>query len=178
MGDINTLLNDPDIAGVWILDRDRSTVGFSIKNLWGLVNVKGRFTDVNADGHITGRRAIFGRLDIQVASLRTGIGKRDQHLRSADFFDADRYPQISVEITGIEPGPGDAANLRATFSIKGVTAPVPLPVQVSGLDGGGVRVTAKTEIDRDQFDIAWNRLGMVGKTATVSADVYFVRTPQ
>jgi polyisoprenoid-binding protein YceI len=92
MSDVHVLLNDPDTAGVWNLDSGRSTVGFSIKNFWGLIKVKGRFTDVSADGQITGRGAIFGRLDIQVASLSTGIGKRDEHLRSADFFDAEHYP--------------------------------------------------------------------------------------
>jgi polyisoprenoid-binding protein YceI len=178
MANVDTLLNDPGTAGVWSLDPDRSTVGFSIKNFWGLIPVKGHFTDANADGQITGKGAIFGRLDIQVASLHTGIGKRDEHLRSADFFDADRYPQISVEVTGIEPGAGDAADLHATFSIKGVTAPVPLPVHVSTLGDGAVHVTANAEIDRDQFDIGWNRLGMVAKTATIVADAYFVRTPQ
>src|ERR1700678_4315361 len=141
MANVDTLLNDPNTAGVWNLDRDRSTIGFSIKNFWGLVNVKGRFPDVHGDGQITGQGAIFGRIDIHVASLRTGIGKRDEHLRSADFFDADRYPQISVEVTGIEPGAGDAADLHATFSIKGVTAPVPLPVHVSTLGDGAVHVT-------------------------------------
>ncbi len=178
MTNVDTLLNDPDAAGVWNLDHDRSTVDFSIKNFWGLANVKGRFADVNGDGHITGRGAIFGRIDIQVASLRTGIGKRDEHLRSADFFDADRYPEIIVEVTAIDPTGGDAADLQTTFTIKGVTAPVPLPVQVSTLDDGSVRVKASAVVDRDQFDIGWNRLGMVGKTATVSADAYFVRTPQ
>jgi polyisoprenoid-binding protein YceI len=178
MSNVDTLLRDPDTTGVWSLDRTRSTVGFSIKNFWGLLNVKGRFTDVNADGQITGKGAIFGRLDIQVASLRTGIGKRDEHLRSADFFDADRYPEISVEVTGIEPGAGDAANLQTTFTIKDITAPVSLPVQVSAVGGGAVRVKAKTQIDRDHFDVAWNQLGMVAKTATVTAEAYFVRTPQ
>jgi polyisoprenoid-binding protein YceI len=178
VSNVDALLNDPDTAGVWRLDPDRSTVGFRIKNFWGLANVKGRFTDVSADGHVTGKGAIFGRLDVQVASLRTGISKRDEHLQSADFFDADRYPEISVEVTAVGPSAGDAADLRATFSIKGVTAPVPLPVQVRTLDDGAVQVTAETTIDRDQFDIGWNRLGMVAKTATVAADTYFVRTPQ
>jgi polyisoprenoid-binding protein YceI len=178
VNNVDTLLNDPDTAGVWGLDPGRSTVGFSIKNFWGLINVKGRFTDVSADGQITGRGAIFGRLDIKVASLRTGIGKRDEHLRSADFFDADRYPEIGVEVTAIQPSNGDAAVLQATFTIKGVTAPVALPVHVSTLGDGAVRVTANTKIDRDQFDVGWNRLGMVAKTATVVADAYFVRTPR
>ncbi len=178
MSDVHGLLNDPDTAGVWNLVADRSTVGFSIKNFWGLIRVKGRFTDVSADGHITGKGAIFGRLDIQVASLRTGIGKRDEHLRSADFFDAERYPVISVEVTGIEPGAGDAADLQATVSIKGVTAPVPLPVAVSTLDDGAVRVRANAEIDRAHFGVDANPLGMIANTATIVADAYFVRTPQ
>ena len=178
MSDVHGLLNDPDTAGVWSLNPDRTTVGFSIRNFWGLIPVKGRFTDVNADGHITGKGAIFGRLDIQVASLRTGIGKRDEHLRSADFFDAERYPLITVEVTGIEPSAGDAADLHATVSIKGVTAPVPLPVQVSTLDDGAVRVKANAQIDRAQFGVDANPLGMIAKTATILADAYFVRTPQ
>jgi polyisoprenoid-binding protein YceI len=146
--------------------------------MWGLISVKGRFTDFSGDGQITGKGAIFGRLDIRAASLNTGIGKRDEHLRSADFFDVERFPEISVVVTAVEPSTGNTADLRATFSIKGVTSPLPLPVQVTVLDDGAVRVSAKTEVDRAQFDLGWNRLGMVGKTATASADAYFVRAPQ
>jgi len=178
MTTVETLLNDPDTAGVWNLVPDRSTVSFKIRNMWGLISVKGRFTDFSGDGQITGKGAIFGRLDIRAASLNTGIGKRDKHLRSADFFDVERFPEISVVVTAVEPSTGNTADLRATFSIKGVTSPMPLPVQVTVLDDGAVRVSAKTEVDRAQFDLGWNRLGMVGKTATASADAYFVRAPQ
>jgi polyisoprenoid-binding protein YceI len=178
MTTVETLLNDPDTAGVWNLVPDRSTVSFKIRNMWGLISVKGRFTDFSGDGQITGKGAIFGRLDIRAASLNTGIGKRDKHLRSADFFDVERFREISVVVTAVEPSTGNTADLRATFSIKGVTSPLPLPVQVTVLDDGAVRVSAKTEVDRAQFDLGWNRLGMVGKTATASADAYFVRAPQ
>src|ERR1700728_1970155 len=116
MTNVDTLLNDPDTAGVWSLDPDRSTVNFKIKNFWGLINVKGHFAGVSGDGQVTGKGAIFGRLDIQVASLHTGIGKRDEHLRSADFFDADRSPQISVVVTAVEAGAANHDELRATFS--------------------------------------------------------------
>jgi polyisoprenoid-binding protein YceI len=178
MTTVETLLNDPDTAGVWKLVPDRSTVSFKIRNMWGLISVKGRFTDFNADGQITGKGAIFGRLDIRAASLHTGIRKRDEHLRSADFFDVERFPEISVVVTAVDPATGNAADLRATFSIKGVTSPLPLPVQVTVLDDGAVRVSAKTEVDRAQFGLGWNRLGMMGKTATASADAYFVRAPR
>ncbi|MFZ0907286.1 MAG: YceI family protein [Mycobacterium sp.] len=175
MTTVETLLNDPDTEGAWNLVPDRSTITFKIKNMWGLISVKGRFTEFTADGQVTGKGAIFGRLDIQVASLRTGIGKRDDHLRSADFFDVERFPEIGVVVTAVQPTTGNAADLQATFSIKGVTAPVPLPVQITLLDDGSVRLSAKTEIDRAQFNLDWNRVGMVGETATVSADVCFVR---
>ena len=132
MTTLETLLSDPDTAGVWNLVSDKSTISFKIRNMWGLISVKGRFADVRGDGQITGKGAIFGRVDIQVASLHTGIRKRDQHLRSADFFDAERFPEISAVVTALEPTSGDAADLRATFTIKGVTAPVPLPVRQPG----------------------------------------------
>jgi polyisoprenoid-binding protein YceI len=176
MTTVETLLNDPDTTGVWNLVPDRSTVSFKIRNMWGAINVKGRFTDFDGDGQITGKGAIFGRLDIQAASLTTGIRKRDEHLRSADFFDVEHFPEISVVVTAVEPAAGNAAVLRATFTIKGVTAGVRLPVRVSVLPDGSVRVSAKTEVDRAQFGLDWNRLGMMAKTATVLAEAYFVRT--
>jgi polyisoprenoid-binding protein YceI len=175
---VETLLNDPDSAGVWNLAPDRSTITFKIRNMWGLINVKGRFTDFNGDGQVTGKGGIFGRLDIRTASLRTGIRKRDEHLQSADFFDVERFPEISVVVTAVQPTTGNAADLRATFTIKGVTAPVPLPVRVAMRDDGSVQVSAKTEVDRAQFGLDWNRLGMIGKAATATADVCFVRAPQ
>jgi polyisoprenoid-binding protein YceI len=177
MTTVETLLSDPDTAGVWNLVPERSTIIFKIRNMWGLVNVKGRFTGVNGDGQITGKGAVFGRVDIQAASLSTGIHRRDEHLRSADFFDVKRYPEISVVVTALEPTSGNAADLRANFTIKGVTAPLPLPVQVTVLGDGSVRISARIEIDRAQFGLGWNRLGAVGKTATASAEAIFVRTP-
>ena len=60
MTTVETLLNDPDTAGVWNLVPDRSTITFKIKNMWGLINVKGRFTDFNADGQITEVRRSCG----------------------------------------------------------------------------------------------------------------------
>jgi polyisoprenoid-binding protein YceI len=175
MTTVETLLSDPDTAGVWNLVPDRSTVTFKIKNMWGLLNVKGRFTDVSGDGQVTGKGAVFGRLDIQVASLHTGIRRRDRHLLSEDFFDAERFPDISVVVTAVQPTTGNGADLRADFSIKGATAPVPLPVTITVHDDGSVRIFAKTQINRAEFGLDWNRFGMIGQSATASADACFVR---
>jgi polyisoprenoid-binding protein YceI len=175
MTTLETLLHDPDTAGVWNLVPERSAITFKTKNMWGLMSVKGRFTEFSGDGQLTGKGKVFGRVDIQASSLHTGIRRRDQHLRSADFFDVKRFPEISVVVTGLQPTTGKAADLRASFTVKGITAPVPLPVTITELGAGSVRISGKTEVDRAQFGLGWNMLGMIGKTTTASADVVFVR---
>ncbi|HTY30733.1 YceI family protein [Mycobacterium sp.] len=175
MTTLETLLSDPDTAGVWNLVPDRSAITFKIKNMWGLLDVKGRFTEFSGDGQLTNKGAIFGRLDIRAASLDTGIGRRDKHLRSPDFFDVERYPEISVVVTAVHPTQGRAADLQASFTIKGVTAPLPLPVTVTELDDGSIQISGETKVDRSQFDLGWNRFGMIGATATAAAQAVFVR---
>jgi polyisoprenoid-binding protein YceI len=178
MTTLETLLLDPDMSGVWSLDPNRSAITFKIKNMWGLLNVKGRFTEFGGDGQLTGKGAVFGRLDIRTASLSTGIGRRDNHLRSADFFDVERFGEISVVVTAVDATNGNAADLRASFTIKGITAPLPLPVTITELDDGSIRISGETKVDRAQFDLGWNKFGMMGATATVAADAVFVRAPR
>jgi polyisoprenoid-binding protein YceI len=146
MTTLETLLNDPDLAGVWNVVPDRSTVGFKVKNMWGLLNVKGRFTEFNGDGQLTGKGAVFGRLDIRTASLDTGVGRRDKHLCSADFFDVDRFGEISVVVTAVHPTEGRSADLRVNFTIKGVTAPLPLPAAITELDDGSIQIDAEAKV--------------------------------
>ena len=178
MTTLETLLLDPDMAGVWNLAPERSTITFKIRNMWGLLKVKGRFTEFSGDGQLTNKGAVYGRLDIRAASLRTGIGRRDQHLRSADFFDVERYPEISVVITALEPTTGNAADLRASFTVKGINEPVPLPVNIAELNDGSVRISGETKVERSQFGLGWNKFGVMSPTATVAADAIFVRAPQ
>jgi polyisoprenoid-binding protein YceI len=178
MTTLETLLNDPDTTGVWNLVPDRSTIAFKIKSMWGLVPVKGRFTEFSGDGQLTAKGAVFGRVDIRVGSLHTGIGRRDRHLLSADFFDTERFPEISVVVTGLEPTTGRAADLRTTFTIKGVTAPVSLPVTITELGEGPIRIAGEAKIERSQFGLDWNKLGVMADAVTVSTEAIFARAAQ
>lgn len=175
MTTLETLLTDPDMSGVWSLVPDRSAITFKVKNMWGLLSVKGRFTEFGGEAQLTGNGAVFGRIDIRAASISTGIGRRDQHLRSADFFDVERFEKIGVAVTEVHPTKGKAADLRAEFTVKGITAPLPLPATITALDDGSIQISGETKVDRSQFDLGWNRLGMMGATVTVAGDVVFVR---
>ncbi|OBI81638.1 YceI family protein [Mycobacterium asiaticum] len=176
MTTLETLLTDPETSGAWALVPDNSKIEFKIKNMWGVWPVKGRFTQFSGEGRLGDKGAVTGRIDIDVASLNTGIGKRDEHLRSADFFDVERFPQIAVAVGGLQLGTGREAELQTGFTIKGITEPVRLPVTITELADGSVRISGTTQINRSRFNLDWNKLGVMSDTVTVSAEAVFVQS--
>ena len=135
MAGIRELLGSPEAAGVWRVVPEQSTIGFMCKSMWGLVPVKGRFKEFSGDGQINGGPTVFGRIDIKTASLETGIRKRDQHLRSADFFEVEKYPTATFRSTGVRAN-GDDYVLDGEFTLKGVTKPVSLDLEFNGVNPG------------------------------------------
>jgi polyisoprenoid-binding protein YceI len=175
MTTLDQLLGDPANAAVWTLARERSTVAFTCRSFWGLLPVKGTFTELSGTGQL-GNGTAFGRLDIDAASLTTGIGKRDDHLRSEDFFAVDRFPTISVVVTAVEPADGaGGGELRSTLTVRGVTRPISLPATVALLDDGAVQLSVNATIDRTEWDVSGNLLGMVKRPASLAATGVFVK---
>lgn len=175
MPGLSDLLANPDNAGVWTLDPDRTTIAVKTRTFWGLVPVTTRFPDVSGNGQVTSAGGVFGRIDIRTASLASGIGKRDEHLRSPDFFDVQRYPDISIVVTAASPVSGDSAELRAKLTVAGTTLPVTLPATVEALGDGAVRVSVRATIQRTDFGVNGNTAGMVGKATKLVGDAVFTR---
>lgn len=90
-------------TSTWKIDAAHSDVGFSTKHMM-VTTVRGRFTDVDGSITVDEENPTTAKVDINVktASVSTGSDKRDAHLRSADFFDAEAYPEIAVAVTSIE----------------------------------------------------------------------------
>jgi polyisoprenoid-binding protein YceI len=172
---VTDLLNSPEAVGTWTLDEDLSSFSFKNKTMWGLANVNGRFTEFDGDGRVDAGGTVSGRVDVKSATVTTGIKQRDNHLRSADFFDAEDYPDITVTVNGVDPAGGDEFNVRADLSIRGNTVALPIKVRAEVLDDGAVRLTATTTVERAQLGVSGNMAGMVGKTTTLSADTVFRR---
>jgi polyisoprenoid-binding protein YceI len=169
------LLSNPESVGVWNVDPGRSTIGFKARSMWGLAPVNGRFTEFSGDGQITDTQTVFGRVDIKATSVDTKIRMRDNHLRSADFFQAEKFPDISLVVTSAEAIDGDSVDLRAQLTLKGTTAPLPLRTKVVVLDDGAVRLSTQATIDRKDFGVGGNLMGMVTDKVTISGDVVFRR---
>ena len=175
MASTQELLSNPASVGVWNVDPERSTIGFKAKSMWGFAPVKGHFAEFTGEGQITDTQTVSGRIDIKAASLDTKIRKRNDHLRSADFFEAEKYPDISVVINSAEAIDGDIVDLRAQLTVKDTTVPLPLRTKVTVLDDGAVRLSAQATIDRHDFGVDGNMMGMIPGKATISGDVVFRR---
>src|SRR5437899_7671432 len=148
----------------WSIDDSHTTVEFSVRHL-GLATVKGTFQGVRGEVEIdeddvTKSR---GNVEIDVASIDTRDERRDTHLRSADFFDADNHPTIGFASRRITHLRGDRYEVEGDLSIHGVTRPVTLQAELSEfiVDPWGNRraaVSLDGEINRVDFGLTWNQV--------------------
>lgn len=175
MASLSEFFSDPASTGTWTVVPDQSTITVKTKSMWGLVPVKGRFTEFGGEGQLTAPQTVSGRIDIKTASLRTGIGKRDAHLHSADFFEVEKFPDISVVVTEADAIDGDTLDLRAQLTIKGTTKPLTLRTKVAPVGDGGMRLTTQATLNRQDFGVDGNLIGMIGDNATISGDLVFRR---
>lgn len=173
MASLSELFSDPGSAGQWILDPQQSTITVTTKSLWGLVPVKGRFTEFTGDGELAAPQTVSGRVEVKAASLRTGIGKRDEHLHSADFFDAEKFPDIRLIVTGADTIDSDTLDLRAELTVKTTTRPLTLRTRVTPVGDGGMRLRTQASVNRQDFGVNGNMVGMIRDTATISGDLVF-----
>ncbi|WP_445169377.1 YceI family protein [Mycolicibacterium sp. Dal123E01] len=172
MAPLHALLDE---SGNWQLVPARSSVRFKNKTFWGLATVTGEFTEVRGAGQVAANGAVSGGLVVGASSLETGIKKRDDHLRSPDFFDTEEHPTIRVEVTGLEPTGTNTATVQATLTVRGATVSLPLSATVDRLGDGTAQVTAQATIDRTQLGVSGNMAGMMPATTTLLADLIFAK---
>ncbi|HLZ57246.1 MAG TPA: YceI family protein [Ktedonosporobacter sp.] len=146
----------------WEIDAAHSHAGFSVKHMM-ISTVKGQFKVVSGQLHIDEQNPANSWVDaeVDVTSVSTGDDKRDGHLRSADFFDAENYPTISFKSTKVEKKGSDEYNVIGDLTIHGVTKPVVFKAEYSGQGKdpwGGTRagLNAVTKINRKDFGLGWN----------------------
>ncbi|MFF6805961.1 YceI family protein [Streptomyces sp. NPDC012616] len=164
-------------TGLWQLDAGASTVALQHRTMWGLVTVKGVFTTVDGGGEVAADGTVTGTLTLRAASLDTKNAKRDAHLRGADFFDADNHPEITFAVRSAEPGAGGSVEVSGQLTVRGISRPQSLTARVSGADSDAVTLDTEFTVDRGEFGLGWNQLGMIRGTAAVTATLRFTRRP-
>jgi polyisoprenoid-binding protein YceI len=147
-------------AATWTIDPVHSEVGFSVRHMM-VSKVRGRFTKFSGEV-VTGADPLQSSVtaEIDLGSIDTGQEQRDNHIRSADFFEVETYPTMTYRSTGIRVEDGEYI-LDGELTLKGVTKTVPLTLEINGFGPdpyGGTRAgfTATGEINRRDFNVNFN----------------------
>lgn len=159
-----TTATAPLISSTWQIDPAHTSVEFAVRHLM-ISTVRGRFGTISGTvkGLEGGSTAPDVDIAIDVAAIDTRQAQRDEHLRSADFFDAARFPTITFTSRRVDGSPEKSFRLIGDLTIRGVTREIALEVEKQG-EGpdpwGGYRAgfSAKGTIDRRDFGLTWNQL--------------------
>ncbi|MFI1099421.1 YceI family protein [Streptomyces melanogenes] len=156
---------DPALAaltGTYTIDPAHSSIGFTVRHAM-VTNVRGSFTEhegtLTLDG--TDPAASAAVIDVKIASVDTGIGDRDNHLRSGDFFDAEQFPLMTFRSTEAQQLGGDKYRIVGDLTIKDVTKPLAIDLEFNGSATdpyGNQRVgfEGSADILRSDWGLTWN----------------------
>jgi len=170
----------------WLLDPTHSELGFKIKHLM-ITNVSGSFKNFNAT--VETREEDFStaqiKLTAEMASIFTNNEQRDNHLRTSDFFEVEKYPELKFKSTKVEKIDSDTFALYGELTLKGVTKPVKLNVEFNGVTkdpwGGeraGFLVTGK--INRSNWGVNFNAAletggVMLSEEVKISSEIQLIK---
>jgi len=174
------------IAGTYEIDASHTDVGFVVRHLM-LSKTRGRFPGVTGT-IVIGDDPLDSRVEVSIetAGVDTGDDRRDEHLRSPDFFHVEEHPVMTYRSRAVRPaGPG-RWSVEGDLSIRDVTRPVELDLAFEGGltdPWGNVRAgfTASAQVERDDFGLGWNQLlegggVLVGRTVSIEIEAELVRS--
>jgi polyisoprenoid-binding protein YceI len=172
-------------AGTWQIDPAHSSAGFSVKHM-GIATVRGRFGEFAGELQVDDAGAVRVEGAAEVASVDTGNEMRDNHLRSADFFDAGSHPRIAFRSTAVRQVDEDTYEVTGDITIRGVTGQVVLTATVEGagadIEGNErVALSASGVVTRTDYGLTWNQTLaggnlLVGEKVKLALDISAVRS--
>ena len=170
---VRALLQEGALAGTWALDPGRSGIRLKSK-VMGLISVNGVFREVGGNGTVSPDGEVSGTVTITAASIDTRQTRRDTHLRSADFFDTGNYPDITFTVAGIRPS-GQGVAVTGALTVRGRTRPLSFDAAASVHGDGEIWLDARVRVNRTDFGLTWNLLGLVSVTSTLTIHAVFTR---
>jgi polyisoprenoid-binding protein YceI len=141
----------------WRIDSARSSVEFHVKTFWGMATVKGRFSRFHGTLDLAAQPAIA--LTIDADSVDTENEKRDTHLRSPDFFDAEQHPYVRF-VSETATLDGERLHVQGLLYVRGTRIPLELDATLRPV-GDDVEVEAVTAADHRRLGMTWNQMSMI-----------------
>jgi polyisoprenoid-binding protein YceI len=168
---LQALLDDGALVGEWVLDQSNSSVRLKTKAM-RLIPVNGVFREVSGYGTVSPDGHVSGILSVEAAAIDTKNARRDEHLRSVDFFDSDNHPDITFRVDGIRPS-GDGVAVTGALTVRDRTRPLSFDAAASVHDDGEIWLDAEVHVDRADVGLTWNRLGLVSMKSTLIVHAVF-----
>jgi polyisoprenoid-binding protein YceI len=162
-------------AGKFVLDPTKSSVSVHHKTMWGLMTVHGTFNRVSGEGELHEDGNAGGVITLDTVSLDTKNKKRDEHLRSADFFDTENHPSVQLEVVDVARRGDSVVDINGHLRVRGVSKPLSLTANIVGVDADGVTLSTEFSVDRDDYKMSWNRMNMMSGPTKVTATLRFTR---
>jgi polyisoprenoid-binding protein YceI len=170
---VQALLHGGTLAGSWTLEPVRSQVQLKTRHTWGLRPLTGVFLQVTGNGTVSAAGEVTGTITVAAGSIDTKNKQRDKHLRSADFFDIATHPDFTFAVEDIRPASG-GVRVTGGLTVRGRTRPVSFDATVSSLDGE-VWLDGEVPVNRADFGLTWNRLGIASMNNTIVVHAVFTR---
>jgi polyisoprenoid-binding protein YceI len=161
-------------TGTWHVDAGASQANFSSRAMFGLVGVKGTFATSEGEMVVSDAGA-HGELRIQAASLDTKNKKRDEHLRSADFFDVVNSPTVRFTLADVSPAADGSLIINGTLQIRNNKLQITAPVTATEISADRLRLHTTISVDRTQAGVGWSKMGMVQGKAHLDVNVELIR---
>jgi polyisoprenoid-binding protein YceI len=171
---VEALLAGGTLAGEWVLDPRKSSIGLKSRSMWGLAAVNGVFREISGTGIVSPDGEVSGTVTVAAASIDTKNTRRDRHLRSADFFDSGNNPDITFTADGVRPS-GQGAAVTGVLTVRGCTRPLSLDAAASVQGGNEIWLDAEVRINRADFGLSWNLMGMASMNTILTIDAVFTR---
>jgi polyisoprenoid-binding protein YceI len=146
-------------VGTWTLDAAATTIDVHTKAMWGMVKVNAHFKALEGSGVVGADGSVTGSLTVDAASVDSGVAKRDEHLRTKDFFEVETHPTFVYEATSVAPAADGTFAISGTFTVHGQTRP--LTVTATATPDGADRVTVNgtADLDRTDWGLTWTKMG-------------------
>jgi polyisoprenoid-binding protein YceI len=160
------------LDGAWILDPSKSSVLLKTKSMWGLARIDAVFTDLQGEVAVVAG-AVTARVAVGTGSIDTKNAKRDKHLKSEDFLASDTFPHLIFVLNSVAPSP-TAIWVNGTLTVRDQTRPIVFETTVTASDSK-VTVTSEFDVDRGDYGVTWNQLGMASMSNSVSITAVFTR---
>ena len=171
---LQALLKEGTLGGEWALDPGRSSIRLRNSSLGGLVRTNGVFGEVSGKGTVYPDGEVSGTVTVAAASIDTKNTRRDKHLRSADFFDSDNHPDITFTADGIRPT-GRGVAVTGALTVHGRSRPLSFDAAASVTCDGEVWLDAEVRVNRADFGLTWNVMGLTSMHNTLTIHAVFTR---